>query len=42
MSEEIIREVKSRKSHKGKYEVGCVYLPKEWVGKKVEIKEVKQ
>lgn len=35
--EELIKEVKSQVSHKGKYEVGCVYLPKEWIGKTVKV-----
>jgi hypothetical protein len=34
------KEVGSQKSHKGQYEVGVIYLPKEWIGKKVEIKEI--
>jgi putative transposon-encoded protein len=34
---EFIKEVKSRKSYKGIYETGIVYIPKEYIGKKAKI-----
>lgn len=37
MLEELTKEVLSRKSYKGKYVTGVVYLPKEYIGKKVKI-----
>lgn len=39
--ETIHYKVKSQKSHKQKYEIGVIYLPKEWINKKVEIRIVK-
>lgn len=35
----IIKEVKAQPTHKQKYRIGVVYLPKKWIGKLVEIKE---
>lgn len=37
----ITKQVKPQGSHKGKYKVGVIYLPKDWIGKKVEIRDIK-
>lgn len=36
----LIKEVKAKSSHRGEYQNGVIYLPKEWIGKKVEIRTV--